>query len=152
MHGNHWSCITCVACMSCSQCLSLMAWFCSSPTARRDVTMFLTLDSSPLKASHALISLSNPRISFTNFLHSSSIFSTLISDHRVVFQSVKLLNTRVMRSQRFFSIFTSTRHAFSCLNSGIFTSNSSAASLKAFISASIVRVDWWDCVNKRSSM
>ena len=56
-------CITCVACMSCSQCLSLMAWFCSSPTALREVTMFFTVESSPVNASQARISLSSVRMS-----------------------------------------------------------------------------------------
>ncbi len=55
--------VTCVACMSCSQCLSLMAGFCSSPPALSEVTMFFTSESRPVKASHALISLSRPRMS-----------------------------------------------------------------------------------------
>ena len=55
--------LTCVACMSCSQCLSLMAGFCSSPTALSEVTMFLTRESSPVNASHARISLSKERMS-----------------------------------------------------------------------------------------
>ena len=38
---------TCVACMSCNQCLSLMAGFCSSPTALKDVTIFFTVESKP---------------------------------------------------------------------------------------------------------
>lgn len=56
--------LTCVACMSCSQCRSLMAGFCSSPTALSEVTMFLTRESSPVKASHARTSLSRERMSW----------------------------------------------------------------------------------------
>ena len=55
--------LTCVACISCSQCRSRMAGFCSSPTALSEVTMFFTVESSPVKASHARISLSSSRIS-----------------------------------------------------------------------------------------
>ena len=70
-HTTHISAISCqsktmvtwVACMSCSQWRSLIAEFCNSPTALSEVTMFLTRESSPVNASQALISLSNPRIS-----------------------------------------------------------------------------------------
>ena len=43
----------------------------------------------------------------TNFLQSISMFSTLMSLHRVVFQSPKLLFTRAITSHRFFNITTS---------------------------------------------
>ena len=39
-------------------------------------------------------------MSFTNFLQSISMFSTLMSRHSVVFQSVKQLFTSVIMSQR----------------------------------------------------
>ena len=43
----------------------------------------------------------------TNFLQSISMFSTLMSLHRVVFQSPKLLFTRAIASHRLFNITTS---------------------------------------------
>ncbi len=140
--------ITWVACMSCSQCLSLIAWFCSSPTALSDVTMFLTVESSPLKVSQALISLSSIRMSFTNFLHSISMFSTLMSFQRVVFQSINVLCTRWIMSQSILSSLISRRHVCSCLNSGTLTSNKPAPSLRPFISASIVLIWQEICTDK----
>lgn len=82
-----------VACISSCQCRSLMAGFCSSFTARRDVIMFFMLLSSPVNASQLLISLSRLRMSLANFLQSISICSTLISFHLVVFQSSMLVLT-----------------------------------------------------------
>ena len=87
---------TLVAWTSCSQCLSLIAGFCSSPTALRDVSIFFTVSSSPVNAFHCLISLSKPLISLANFLHSMSIFSTSMFIHRVVFHSSILVLTRKM--------------------------------------------------------
>ena len=55
--------LTLVACMSCCQWRSRMAGFWSSPTACRDVTMFFTMESRPVKASQALVSLSKERMS-----------------------------------------------------------------------------------------
>ncbi len=48
--------LTPVACMSCAQWRSLMAGFWSSPTARSEVNMFLTVPSTPVYVSQALIS------------------------------------------------------------------------------------------------
>lgn len=131
--------LTFVELISCFQWRSRIAGFCSSPTARRDVTMFFTVASRHVYASHDLISLSSatgthtktwkvylqcsttgkndgkreknqvdrtitlivdefiiiiiirhakPLISFANFLHSMSMFSTSTLRHGVVFQSL----------------------------------------------------------------
>ena len=107
--------LTLVACMSCCQWRSRIAGFCNSPTALNDVTMFLTVESSPENASQARISLSSPRISFTNLLHSISMFSTLMSLHSVSFHSSMLLSTTSIISHSCFSKNTSLRQARSCL-------------------------------------
>lgn len=49
---------TLVLFINCLQCLSLMAGFCSSATALKDVSIFFTVASNETKVSHDLISLS----------------------------------------------------------------------------------------------
>lgn len=88
IHGSKTiKCPTFVDFISWFQCLSLIAGFCSSPTALNDVKVFLTVASNPVYVSQTRISLSNILISFANFLHSISMFSTSIFLHGVVFQS-----------------------------------------------------------------
>lgn len=88
MYKIFWVWFTFVLFINWSQCLSRMAGFWSSPTALREVRVFLTVASNPMYVSQVLISLSNILISFANFLHSMSIFSTSIFLQGVVFQSL----------------------------------------------------------------
>ena len=78
---------TLVACTSCSQCLSRMAELCSFSTALKDVNMFFTIDSRPIKALDSRVSLSKALRSLLYCLHSMSMFSTSISCHIVFFHS-----------------------------------------------------------------
>ena len=88
--------LTLVAETKCCQCRSRIAGFCNSPTALKDVNMFFTVTSKPRKASQLLMSLSRPRMSLENFLHSISMFSTSMFFHCVVFHSSMEVLTKKM--------------------------------------------------------
>ena len=138
-----------VACTSSCQCRSRIAGFCNSVTARSDVIRFLTVFSVPWYVSQARISLSRVLRSFPNFLQSMSIWSTLISLHGVVFQSLIVVCMMLVWSHSVLIMISSFRQTFSCLNSGIVTSNRPPASWISVISCSMAANASFDCQHHR---
>ena len=66
-----------------------------------DVSIFFTVVSRPLNVFHSLISLSNARILYANFLHSMSMFSTSMSAQGVVFHSsMDVLTQNVVKTNK----------------------------------------------------
>jgi len=120
--------LTPVAFINWCQWRSRMDGFWSSATTRNEVNMFFTCVSSPQKTSHPRASLLMVRISLAKRFASFSMFSTLISAHRVFVHSSMDVQTSMFRSQTSLTRRTSLREAFICLNSWTLTSNICAVS------------------------
>mmetsp|Transcript_120631 Transcript_120631/g.210026 ORF Transcript_120631/g.210026 Transcript_120631/m.210026 type:complete len:295 (+) Transcript_120631:8027-8911(+) len=122
---------------SCRQWRSRIAGDRRSCTSGRDVAMFLTLVSSPLKHSQDFMRTEQPFSCFWSFFTSSIRKSVSTYLKMVVIQSMNWLSTWDVRSHTCFSIFRSERQSFSSLKAEGVRSNSSCSSFSSRDDASI---------------